>query len=597
MKSRDAKHDTFFAGLGNFLGTWGLGITLVMFRFWNEDNMFLLSSFLLILSMIAAIFSVFSPNFAKRCDASHILIIALSGLMCSMNANDERDWHLWTVTIALTLLYLRNIRVDFDELTCNESRRAVPLYAPMGCSILFPVLLARPPSDSSLVAFCAVTLFVALQLAKHERKLALSIYPIGAVLLLCFYYPPLNSAWASIISVSAIALVYYLRRQRRPHENALFERRLLMDDVTVVFALSLLLRSAFGMAAAARYLLIALAFLLLAGAYAKVHICPNFPMLRKTPSARAAALDPTNLRMRRNAAIGAASVALWLSMQSWYVPSTDYPTLLLRITDIFAIGVTLFFASQALHTYLLADLSKFISVHAVFLAHAFIQSPMFITFRVGTVIVAAALQYAMVAFVIYSANSDLHARRQGAWQGIFDPRSLIHMRQSRSNVFDFVSKMPLIGWVFHFADKVATSLHATFGKKRTWTISHYAILAVAWLGLASTQYILKNLTGYFSPSVSRQLFGNPEIVAQTNLVISVLSIFLYTSILYLFGAALHVKFLRLLAFIMAAVNLLGLMFSNMGEKGTHISWFFYIAVFFCIMGIFAILYRRQTPGR
>lgn len=592
MPARD--NDGFFADLGSFLGTWGLGLVLVRFQSWSGSEMSLLSSFLLMLTLLAGCNTYFSTHVGKRFDASHIFIIALSGLLCSIR-NTATEWHLGIVSLALVLVFIRNIHVDLDALGSAPRRRGATLFSPLGCSIIFPALLAKEPGELQLIAFSAVVLGIAFRIAEHEHKLALSIYPIGAVIYLCLKQAPVMSPWAALVAGAAIVLVYFLRQKRKSLESMLFERRLWMDEVTVVFSLSLLLRSISPLPATDRYFLITTVFLVLAMLYSLVLTAAALPMFRRRHRLQALTTEKLHLDLRRNSAFAAASVALTLAIRSWDIAYTDHADYLIKICGFSLTAIALLYLGRRLHTFLLADLSKIIGIYAIYIGWDYIGNSAFQQAPPVLALAAATVEYASVAFVMASATVDMHADRQGAWQGIFDPRSLVHIRRSRTSVFDFISKTPMVGWIVHFTDKIATSLHTSFGKKKTWTISHYAILTAAWLGLLSTGYILKKMTAYLLPAASAIVFGNSG-GPLTNLIIIVFSIFLYSAILYLFGATLNVRYLRLLAFIMAATNLLYQMFSNLGSKTTNLSLFFYLAVFFSIMGIFAILYRQPRPG-
>jgi hypothetical protein len=132
MKAAEAKQDAgLFGDLGAFLGTWGLGTMLVMFQAWSHSSMFLLVLFLLLLSGTACIFSFIPTSYQKRADASHIFIVALSGLLCSISLT-EGEWHLYIVSAAMALLYIRNIRVDYAAQSSRASFNGVVLSSPVG---------------------------------------------------------------------------------------------------------------------------------------------------------------------------------------------------------------------------------------------------------------------------------------------------------------------------------------------------------------------------------------------------------------------------------------------------------------------------------
>lgn len=595
MAARDKKSDGFFTELGTFLGTWGLGIVIVMFKVGNPYNLFLLTSILLILAMLAGCIACFSGAMAKRIDASHIFIIALSGFLCSTTQIDKQA-HLVIVSAALILLHLRNRALRRDAPPGTRPAHGAALYSPLGCSILFPVLLADDPGDVSMFVFSAVVLYITFRIGVHEQKLALSIYPIGAVIGLGLRFAAPVAPLSAVVALMSIAVVYYLRLQRKPLESQFFERRLWLDEVTVVLALSLFLRAGFDMPALTRYLLIASAFVVLSMLYSMVGAAYRQKLLSEASGALAAAKEKMRLDLRRNAALGAASIALWLAIQNYDVDFKSYSTHLLKLAAFAAMSVALFHRGRRLASFLLADLSKFIGVYAVFETYDYIGSTAFQSAPGGVTLAAAALQYAVVAFLIYTATIDLNMVRQGAWQGILDPRSLVHLRRSRTKAFDFLSKTPVVGWMIHFSDKVAASLHASFGKKKTWTISHYTILMAAALGLVSTHYFLKNLVGYMMPEATTLFFGTARSGPLVDVVINVVSIVLYTSIVYFSGAALHITYLRMLALIMAAINLLVFMFSDAGAQKTGATPLFYIAVFFSVMGIFAMLYRQPKTA-
>lgn len=596
MRAKAKNSDRFFAELGNFLGTWGLGVIAVWFQFWNTGKMFLLSSPLLILTLLAGYQSYFSKKVLKRFDTSHIFIIALSGFISSISLIDTMT-HLMILSVALVLIHLRNFKIVSRPDFLNLHQRGVVLYSPVGCSIIFPVLLVTAPSEFPVFIFSAVILYITFDIARYEQKLALSIYPIGSVLYVCFKTRPILTPVSAIVAVGAIALIYYLRRKRQPLENRLFERRLWLDEVMTLFSLSLFLRSSMNMEPIPRYLLIMMLFGMLAGMYALAWR-PNYgPILRKLLFLNSQGMETIHLDMRRNASLAAASVALCFAIENWNVAYDDYANYLMKMGSFVLTAVLLYLVSKKLHTFLLADLSKIVGALAVIMLFDFIGSKVFFAAPLGITLGAATLQYATIAFVIYTSTTDLNATRQGAWHGILEPRSLVHLRRSRATVFDFISKMPLVGWIIHFTDKVTSSLHASFGKKKTWTISHYAILAVAWFGMISMHFILKNIVPYMLPTLMPVFFGTSTSGQMVNLVIDVISIVVYTSVFYFCGAALDIKYLRLLAFIMAAINLLFLMFSDLGDKSTGATPYFYIAVFFSIMGIFAILYRNPPKSR
>ncbi len=578
----------FFTKTGTILATWGLGFILVFLQSVEPKQLSAIPMILAPIAIATLAFAIFSKNKQKREDSSHIHLLALAGTLSSIS-NLPTPIFFYGLSFSITIINLLNLNYKAE-------------VTPIGSTTIFAVLLSPKDLDFfSTSTFIVMILICTIITGRREKLVALSIFPLGASLYLLFKIVDGFSLVTALLSIGHIITVYYLRRARALAHIDSTERRLYLDDVVTVFALSSLLYSTILIEAHYRYLTIAVFFTV---TYAWHYVIPLVTKhyYRAMPHLLSLlqSLSIGDRYFKNNATLTTVVLSIILTSESWPIMLEPFYARSVRVFILVTIGVTLFVCGKRRVSFLQVDSSKLIVLYASMVAYRGITSTSEIqSATIGAKLILFLLQFSAIGLVTLISNRDLGIVRQGIWQGIFSSRTLVRVRRTRIRIIEFVFLLPMIGWMFRLGDNAVGKLQTAFGPLKTWTISHYAICISVSIGLFSTMSILQNFYDFQLPALGVNLPFGMDASKESDLfklsVFHLSSTLIYTSVVFLVGAMLKLRYLRVISIFLAEFIIVFLWLPTIYNKKNITSGWFFPLTFCCIIALFRIFYRQEEP--
>lgn len=584
---RQEKQEVDFLGhVGTTLGTWVVGVILVVLQVTAPKQMFVAPIFLVPTALFALLVALFAKTDRKREDASHIHVLALAGVLASISAISDATYFA-AMTASLVLLNLANSRRQLE-------------VAPLGSAIVFVALLAPPPTRAGPAsAFAVACMILTILGGRRERAIANTAFAFTATLIVTKGLVSLAPQVAAVLSIGHLVAIYALQAARFQTSPTMFERRAYLDDIAAIFALSFFLESSFAAGASARYLVIAAVFACAAGC----SVVLGRLFRADSASARilsvADRLGRVDWTTKRNTAIAASVLSLELATDGLSLPASPILEDASKVLVWTMLAAALFGIGVRTSSFLMRDSAK---LTAVLASAAGLKAILGTDYRHSTLsesLTLSFVQYLVIVLTLVASSSDLETRRQGAWQGVVDGRALVRIRRARTRVFEFLSKAPMVGWMFHFGDKAATSIHGAFGISKSWTISHYAICVVIGIGFVSTLRLANDIVLHRMPGFGMNPLGSgvtPGDQTFREAIVRLIVVFAYAAVLFFFGAVLGKKYLRVLATVIASFMLTAFCFVSIANKEDISFWMFPLS-FCCVVALFRLFIHPVRTRR
>lgn len=574
----EAQESRFIANAGTSLATWGLGACLLLLRHVAPAQAKALPIILIPVAVAALAFALSSSNQRKREDASHIHLLALAGSMAPFG---------------LVSAYYYGIGISLIALNIFNVRGLVQL-APFGPTAIFVALLSPVTTNLPAVTFlCLTNLACTVLIGRHERHVATSVFPLLASLYMLARVDPERQVTLGVLALLHVAVLYLLRFGRDRRSVPTTERRILLDEVVVAYALSQALLALTPLEEAhMRYALVGTLFL--GAASLRGSWRPIIPH-------RAAVVTDwigSNNELRARASTVTGGLCLVAAVVAWPLAIERTGEVALRAASIMLVAAALHWQGRKTDSFVQRDAAKLLLAFASLRAYSGISGPIVIDSTSLSLALLASTQYAAIALTVYAAGVDLGKKGQGAWQGVFSGRALAMIRRTRSRVFDVISQAPLVGWMFHLGDKAAVNLQGTFGTSKTWTIAHYVICLTIAMGAISTTVLATELLVHRMPHLASALISLSDAEKTASLRTSLarlLAILAYATTVFAAGAFLFKSYLRALALILACFLLAIEAFGALSDK-VAISIFFYPLALCGLMALFRIVYRSHRSS-
>jgi hypothetical protein len=577
---QDKQEADFLGHVGTTLGTSVVGIILVILKDTAPQQMFVAPIFLVPTALFALLVALFAKVDRKRTDASHIHTLALAGVLASM-AGDSDAVYFSVMTLSLVLMNVANVGRRLD-------------VAPLGSAIAFvPVLAPHSTQAWPATMFVIVCMGLTVLAGRREKAVANTAFAFAATLIATQRLVVPAPHVAAALSLVHVLAIYGLQVARFQTSPSMYERRAYLDDIAAIFALSFFLEAAFAVGETSRYLLIAAVFAGAAAcsvAFTRVFRVGGASVGLPAVGERLGRVDWTT---RRNTAIAACALSLELAANGLSFPASPILEQASRILAWTILATALFGMGVRTGSFLMRDSAKITAIVASAAGLRAICSADYPRSALSASLTLSLVQFLVIALTLIASSSDLDARRQGAWQGVVDGRALVRIRRARTRVFEFLSKAPIVGWMFHFGDKAATSLQGAFGTSKTWTISHYAICAVVGIGFASTLNLANDIVLNRMPQFGMNPLGDgatPEDLAFRESMVQAIVVYGYAAVLFFIGATLRKKYLRVLATVIAIFMLTTFWFISLSNKEGTWVWIFPLS-FCCVVALFRLFIR------
>ncbi|WP_346897687.1 hypothetical protein [uncultured Roseibium sp.] len=564
------KDDALYVRSGGFLGVWGIGVVLILLNQFAQTQKILIPLFLIPTGLIALWTMIVSEEAKKARDASQTAFLCLS-----VSAAIVAEGLFFPIVASLVLIMLMS----------GKSRPII--MAPVGASILFVAYFAPENQGSIEVTIFTLMLLLAAVLSarKDTSGMALYAFPMLASLWILHKQPSDGHLWWTGLAIAFLTAVYLLQViARKPETN----RRMILDDIIILAALALLLKSALEFSAAYRYLFIAGYFLL---AQLVFRVASKGEILGRMINLQRKI--PTDWNIRRESALAAAGLATALSASHLDLPIGAVTLLSCKSLALLIVTILLHRAGRNSDSTVQRDVAKLILIYSIYQG----QYPKLDGIPGAALILITVTQFSSIFGLIWICNHDLQYRVYGAWQGVFSGRSLVTLRRVQGRVFEIIGQAPLVGWMFGIASRFAVGLKSTFEQGKPWTISNYAICfsvlsgAIFSMDLSGEVFINR-----FSIHISDFMtFDTAEktLNFETSMA-SLFALFVYCTLIFAAGARVKLPHLKYLAVMVAALSISVMAFMALASDKNPTSVFFYLVAFFAFMSLTRIFARDKV---
>jgi hypothetical protein len=310
------------------------------------------------------------------------------------------------------------------------------------------------------------------------------------------------------------------------------------------------------------------------------------------PSARSSLKGLPITDISANCAYAIFGFSMLVSVKEWPLDGSSTVQAAIRSFVILSVAILVFRLGDRLNSVISKDTARILAVYAAM--DCIVTQSELRNAASASIVCLAIVAWSAVAAAVYLSSRDLGHLQYGAWQSVFSGKALVRIRRARGVVFDVISKAPFIGWMFSLGDKAATNLRVTFGDRKIWTISHYAICLAVLCGFLASGNLLADMIMDRLPLLGIHPFGKQAVESPFADDISrILSIVLCGFITYAVGARWRLHYLRYLSTVVTGFFLAFQWFVAISAKSTTSGWFYPLA--FCIvMGVSRVLYRAES---